>query len=66
MKATTQSVVNAIQVGRNYTGSCWRHKRLKLRRYHKPFEKAANIEAPFPSMPNFDLKAWEYCLSNNK
>lgn len=59
LKGTTTAEVHGVQVGKEYTG---RHDRLTVHNYHKDFSDISKIKAPFPSMPNYDLKAWEYCL----
>lgn len=57
--ADTDITVHGVQVGAEYTKT---HDRFVLHKYHKPFDKKADItRAPFPSMPNYDLKAWEEC-----
>ena len=39
---------------------------LHLIKYPKPFEYESKQKAPFPSMPNYDLKAYEICLQKSK
>jgi len=39
---------------------------LHLIKYPKPFEYESKQKAPFPSMPNYDLKAYEICLRESK
>lgn len=58
LKGTTSAKIHGVMVGSAYQNT---HERLTLHRYHKTFEKPSIIHAPFPSMPNYDLKAWEYC-----
>lgn len=53
----SQMGVHAVQVGAQYEGS---HPRLTLYKYHKPFDKKADVIPPFPSMPNYDAKGWHY------
>ena len=57
LDATTTSKVFGVQVGQEYN---LRPDRLTVLTYHKKFDKKSNIICPFPSMPNYDLKAWEY------
>ena len=38
---------------------------LQLIKYPKPFEYESKQKAPFPSMPNYDLKAYEICLRDH-
>jgi len=39
---------------------------LQLIKYPKPFEYESKQKALFPSMPNYDLKAYEICLQQSK
>jgi len=59
LNATHDSKVFGVQVGQEY---CNTHPRLKILKYHKSFDKVSNFKAPFQSMPNYDLKAYEYCM----
>jgi len=59
LKATKKALVKGVVVGKECTLT---HERLTLLQYHKPFEKPATMEAPFPSMRNYDAKAFEYCI----
>lgn len=61
--ATTKSKVIGVQVGAEYTKS---HERLMVIKYDKPFDKPSNFISPFPSMKNYDLKAWELCMKYKK
>lgn len=62
--ATETATINAVQVGQKYT--CPMPERLKVWEYHLPFDKPSRFNAPFPSMPNYDLKAWEYCCKHSQ
>jgi hypothetical protein len=35
-------------------------------KYNKPFDKPSTFKSPFPSMKNYDLKAWEMCMKYKK
>jgi cysteine synthase len=63
LQGTKKAKIFGVQIGKEYTG---KHKRLTLLPYHMNFHQIAKIEAPFPSTPNYDLKAWEYCLNYRK
>lgn len=65
LEGTTTAIANGVIVGKKYS-------RDKVPSKHftrfvpwlydeKPFEKPSTFPVPFPSMPNYDLKAWEYC-----
>lgn len=58
LQATETAQINGVQVGQEYKG---KHERLKVHKYHKSFDKESKFIAPFQSMPNYDLKAFEYC-----
>lgn len=61
LQGTDSSRVVGVQVGAAYQGPL--PQRAQLMRYPKPFEAHARVVAPFPSCSNYDLKAWEYCLT---
>lgn len=56
---TSKCIVHGVAVGKEYADT---HERLVVHRYHLPFEKVSRSKCSFPSTPNYDLKAWEYCL----
>jgi hypothetical protein len=56
--ATNTARVYGVQVGAEYKGE---HERLTVVKYHRGFDKVSKHKAPFPSVPNYDLKAFEYC-----
>lgn len=62
LKATTTAKVFGVQVGKDYEGS---HPRLTVIKYPKPFEWECKTAAPFQSMTNYDLKAWELCTAQH-
>jgi len=59
LNATKKCKVIGVQVGAEFHNE---DPRLRTIKYHKTFDKESHSIAPFPSMPNYDLKAWEYCL----
>lgn len=48
-----------VQVGAEFKET---HKNLRILKYPKSFDKESKIKIDFPSMPNYDLKAFELCL----
>jgi hypothetical protein len=48
-----------VQVGAEFKEE---HKNLRIIKYPKSFDKESKIKIDFPSMPNYDLKAFELCL----
>lgn len=58
LEGTKKAHVIGVTVGKHYENF---HKRADI--YHHPlqFEKESKYKCPFPSMPNYDLKAWEWC-----
>lgn len=58
LRGTTHSNVHGVLVGADYNPENYR---AKMYRYPRPFDTCARTLAPFPSMPNYDAKAWEYC-----
>lgn len=63
LKGTTHSIVNGVQVGKVFSDY---HCRLNVYKYPKPFDKVSKFNAPFQSMPNYDLKAYEFCVKYKK
>lgn len=59
LMATRNAKVYGVQVGAEYSN---KHDRLTIIKYHKSFDKPSKIVSVFPSMPNYDLKAFEYCV----
>lgn len=60
LTGTRTATVHGVCVGANYDNA---HPRFKKYVYHTKFESLAYIKSRyFPSMPNYDLKAWQYCL----
>ena len=58
LKGTHNAKVYGVQVGAEYKKE---HDRLTVLKYHKGFDKVSKHKAPFKSVPNYDLKAFEYC-----
>jgi hypothetical protein len=63
LKATKTAKIYGVQVGKDYKQE---HPRLTVLKYHKSFEMESNFKSSFPSMPNYDLKAFEYCIKYKK
>lgn len=61
LEGTIKAKVFGVQVGAEYNRE---HERLKVLPYHLGFDRPAKASAPFPSVPNYDLKAWEYCMKH--
>ena len=58
--------IYGVQVGKEYKDSCSNYPNVTILVYPKPFEYASKLKVNFPSMPNYDLKAFETCLEYNK
>jgi threonine dehydratase len=58
LMATDNAKVYGVQVGAEYKKE---HDRLTVLKYHKSFDKVSKHKAAFQSVPNYDLKAFEYC-----
>lgn len=61
--ATETAKIYGVQVGAEYTG---KHERLTVLIYPKAFDKLSKFNAGFPSMPNYDLKAFELCVKHKQ
>jgi len=61
--ATSTAKVYGVEVGGEFKGS---HERLTVLKYHKSFDKASKHKASFKSVPNYDLKGFEYCEKYKK
>lgn len=59
LSATETAIVNGVQVGMD---SDITHERFRLYKYPTGFDKPSKFPAPFKSMPNYDLKAFEFCV----
>lgn len=57
--ATSSAIINGVVVGRESFE--YKHERVNIYRYPRPFNYATKFYAPFRSMPNYDRKAWELC-----
>jgi len=58
--------IYGVQVGKEFNGSGCNYPNVNILVYPKPFEYASKLKVDFPSMPNYDLKAFELCLEHNK
>jgi hypothetical protein len=56
--------IYGVQVGKEFKGSNSHNVTILV--YPKPFECESKLKINFPSMPNYDLKAFELCLEHNK
>ena len=56
--------IYGVQVGKEFKGS--NSPNVTIIVYPKPFEYASKLKIDFPSMQNYDLKAFELCLEYNK
>jgi hypothetical protein len=56
--------IYGVQVGKEFKGS--NSPNVTILVYPKPFEYASKLKIDFPSMKNYDLKAFELCLEHNK
>jgi hypothetical protein len=56
--------IYGVQVGKEFKGS--NSPNVTIIVYPKPFEYASKLKVNFPSMKNYDLKAFELCLEHNK
>jgi threonine synthase len=58
IEGTDYARVTAVQVGKPYFEAL--PERVNIITYPKPFEYETKAHCPFPSMANYDRKAWEY------
>lgn len=66
LRAVSENVkVFGVQVGAEFKPDK-EYKNMTLIKYPKAFDKVSKIKIDFPSMPNYDLKAFELCIANNK
>lgn len=63
LKATSKSRIYGVQVGANYYNN---NPRLSILKYPKSFDKISKYKCDFNSMPNYDLKAYEFCVKFKK
>lgn len=63
LDATKHSKVCGVIVGKYYENQ---HQRLTLMKHHLDFNKESKFKSEFPSMKNYDLKAYEYCIKYRK
>lgn len=66
LRAVSNNVkVFGVQVGTDFTAEK-EYNNLTVIKYPKPFDKVSKLKIDFPSTPNYDLKAFELCIENNK
>lgn len=58
-KAYPDAHVHAVQVGRELDDELTQIKGVTVHVYDREFEKPARVEPPFPSIMEYDAKAWE-------
>lgn len=63
LQATESSKIYGISVGKEYQNQ---DKRLTVIKHHLSFDKESKFVTGFKSMPNYDLKAFEYCIKYKK
>ena len=56
--------IYGVQVGKEFKDTHYPNVTILV--YPKPFEYVSKLKVNFPSMPNYDLKAFELCLEYNK
>lgn len=61
LKVVNHAKVYGVIVGADFK---YEHPNLTLIKYPKPFEIESKLKVEFPSMPNYDRKALELCLSH--
>lgn len=63
LRATVKAKVIGVQVGAECN---IKHPRLLILKHHLTFDKSSKAPCPFPSIDNYDRKAWEYCMKYKK
>lgn len=63
LAGTDTARVVGVQVGREYDDDLPARARVIV--YPMPFDRPTRAKPDFPSMPNYDLKAWELCKLNH-
>jgi|688.fasta_scaffold149144_3 hypothetical protein len=60
--------IYGVQVGAEFIPPEGAKHNIQMIKYEKPFDKPSKFKAPFPSVANYDLKAYEKCVEhiNNK
>lgn len=66
IEATSTAQINGVVVGRSYATAPSGERRYKIYQYPKPFDYVCDYPTPFPSMPNYDRKAYQYCQQYRK
>ncbi len=64
LSATTTAKIVGVKV--STSGFKITHRRISVLTYPKPFSFESRFDAGFPSMPNYDLKAFEMCVRFHK
>ena len=55
--------IYGVQVGTEFIPPKGSHN-IQMIKYEKPFDKPSKFKAPFPSVANYDLKAYEKCMEH--
>ena len=55
--------IYGVQVGADFTPPEGSHN-IQMIKYEKSFDKPSKFKAPFPSVANYDLKAYEKCMEH--
>lgn len=55
--------IYGVQVGTEFIPPKGSHN-IQMIKYEKPFNKPSKFKAPFPSVANYDLKAYEKCMEH--
>ena len=55
--------IYGVQVGAEFIPPEGSHN-IQIIKYEKPFDKPSKFKAPFPSVANYDLKAFEKCMEH--
>ncbi len=63
LNATKTTKIYGIQVGADFNID---NKRVTILKYPKPFQYESKFETPFPSMSNYDRKAFELLIKNRE
>lgn len=58
------ATIYGVQVGAEFELQDETTSKIKIIKYEKPFDKPSKFQAPFPSVENYDLKAYEKCMEH--
>ena len=63
IKKGFKTKIYGVQVGAEFITD---RQNIEIIKYEKSFEKPSKYKCPFPSMENYDLKAFEKCIEKHK